>query len=169
MEGLGIDPIQLGAQIINFTIIVFVLKKFLYTPILTMIDKRRAEIKEGLQLKDKMAQKSEELDAEQKKLRMQLRAEEHRIMKQVVDQAKSQGKELIDQAKREIENEREKMLVDLSREREKMLDQVKKQSLDYAVLISEKLLGKKIDMKEHNDLINEAIENLEQKHEPINK
>ena len=163
MEGLGIDPIQLGAQIINFAILVFVLKRFLYTPILGMLDKRRAEIQEGLMLKDQMLKQTEEVKEEGKKLRLELRAEERRIVKEAVDEAKKREKEILDLAKAEIREERDKMLSEVAREREKMFEQAKQRSLEYAVLISEKLLGEKLDKKSQERLLKEAIAELRKK------
>lgn len=48
MEQLGIDAKLLVAQMVNFLIIVFVLSKILYKPILTMLDKRRKEIEKRI-------------------------------------------------------------------------------------------------------------------------
>lgn len=47
MEQLGIEPQLLLAQLVNFLIILFVLSKLLYKPILGMIEKRKKEIAEG--------------------------------------------------------------------------------------------------------------------------
>lgn len=163
MEGLGIDPIQLGAQIINFAILVFVLKRFLYTPILTMLDKRRGEIEEGLKLKDQMSLRADEMKEEGKKLRAELRAEERRIVKEAVDEAKKREKEILEDAKKEIREEREKMLAEVARERERMFEQAKERSLQYAVLISEKLLGEKLDKKSQEKLLQEALTELKKK------
>ena len=41
MEKLGIEPQLLLAQLVNFGIIIFVLSKFLYKPILDMLEKRK--------------------------------------------------------------------------------------------------------------------------------
>ena len=163
MEGLGIDPIQLGAQIINFAILVFVLKRFLYTPILGLLDKRRAEIQEGLKLKDQMAQRTDEMKEEGKKLRVELRAEERRIVKEAVDEAKKREREIMELAKAEIREERDKMLAEVAREREKLFEQAKQRSLQYAVLISEKLLGSTLDKKSQERLLKEAISDLDKK------
>jgi len=54
MEKLGIEPSLLLAQIINFAIIVVVLSKLLYKPILSMLEKRKREIEESLRLTDKL-------------------------------------------------------------------------------------------------------------------
>jgi F-type H+-transporting ATPase subunit b len=48
LHEFGINPVLLVAQIINFAIVFWVLKKFLYKPILTMLKERQKEIKKGI-------------------------------------------------------------------------------------------------------------------------
>lgn len=161
--GLGIDPLQLGAQIINFAILVFVLKRFLFTPILSMLDKRRAEIQEGLKLKEEMGKQSEVMKEEGKKLRTELRAEERRIVKEAVEEAKKREHDMLEAAKKEIREERDKMLAEVAREREKLFEEARQRSLQYAVLISEKLLGETLDKKNQERLLKEALSDLDTK------
>mgnify|MGYP003303556017 CR=1 FL=1 len=58
---MGIDPITLVAQILNLFILVWILKRFLYRPILAIIEKRQNEIiqmNEQVLLSKKEAEKS---------------------------------------------------------------------------------------------------------------
>ena len=48
IKNFGVEPVLLVAQIINFLIILFILKKFLYKPVLDTLKKREDSIKEGL-------------------------------------------------------------------------------------------------------------------------
>ena len=45
----GVEPILLLAQIINFLVLLYLLKRFLYKPVLTILKKREVKIKEGLE------------------------------------------------------------------------------------------------------------------------
>ena len=54
MDKLGIEPVMLLTQVINFLVLVILLTKFLYKPILKLIDERRKKIEEGLQLAQEM-------------------------------------------------------------------------------------------------------------------
>jgi len=160
MEALGIDPIQLGAQIVNVGILVYLLKRFLYSPVLSSLDKRKNEIEDALSLKQAMENRELKMAEEQKKLRKELHEEERRVMKQAVTEAKKRENEILGEAKKEIIAERDKMLADMSREREKIIEEAKKQSLFYAVQISEKLLGSKLDEKEQKELLKKALTSL---------
>jgi F-type H+-transporting ATPase subunit b len=49
LQSLGINPIYLLSYIVNFIVLVVVLRLLLYKPILNMFDARRAKIEKGLQ------------------------------------------------------------------------------------------------------------------------
>ena len=48
LKNFGFDPIMLVAQIVNFLIIFYLLKRFLYKPVLAMLKKRSDAIQEGI-------------------------------------------------------------------------------------------------------------------------
>ena len=48
VDHFGLDPYLFGAQVINFLIIFYLLKRFLYKPVLEILRKREREIAEGL-------------------------------------------------------------------------------------------------------------------------
>jgi len=57
MNGLGIDWQLLIAEIINFVILLLILKRFLYKPFLRLLEQRRVKIEEGIK-KAEEAEKS---------------------------------------------------------------------------------------------------------------
>ena len=48
LNNFGFEPILFFAQIVNFLIIYLVLKKFLYKPLLKVLNDRKHKIEEGL-------------------------------------------------------------------------------------------------------------------------
>lgn len=86
IKNFGIDPILLGAQIVNFLIVLFILRKFLYKPILDTLEKRRDKIKEGLLVTEEARVKLEKITQEEKT---------------ILRNAESHGKKLISDAKKE--------------------------------------------------------------------
>ncbi|MBU2632677.1 F0F1 ATP synthase subunit B, partial [Patescibacteria group bacterium] len=46
VKQFGLDPVLLVAQIVNFLILLFILKKLLYKPVLELLKKREDTIKE---------------------------------------------------------------------------------------------------------------------------
>ena len=62
----GLEGKLFIAQIINFAILLFILKKFLYEPIAKMMEERKAKIKQGLDDAEKA--KKTLLEADSKKI-----------------------------------------------------------------------------------------------------
>jgi len=89
IENFGLNPILLGAQIVNFLIILFILKKFLYKPILTTLEKRKATIKEGLDKTEEVRIRLEETIEKEKRI---LRTAQEQARK-ILDEARIQVSE----------------------------------------------------------------------------
>src|SRR3990167_3579776 len=74
LEKLGLEPHILLAQIINFLILIFVLRRFLYKPLIKFLDKRKDIIEKGLndaqKAKEELSKiqtiKEEKMEAKQK-------------------------------------------------------------------------------------------------------
>ena len=61
---MGFDLITFLAQIVNLFVLVWLLKRFLYRPILAVIEKRQQEIRDKVQLADTL---KKQVEKEQKK------------------------------------------------------------------------------------------------------
>ena len=68
MEKLGINTTLFLTQMVNFLIMVFILQRFLYKPILKMIKERQEKISDGLALAENMAGEKEKLGKEREKM-----------------------------------------------------------------------------------------------------
>ncbi|KKP86344.1 MAG: ATP synthase subunit b, partial [candidate division CPR3 bacterium GW2011_GWE2_35_7] len=84
MEKLGIQPILIIAQIVNFVILLLLLKKFLFKPILKVLDERK-----------KKAEETEELNNEAGKKFLEATESE----KNTISEAKKQADKIITQSK----------------------------------------------------------------------
>ncbi len=72
IKNFGLNPILLAAQIVNFLIIFFILKKFLYKPVLNVLNKRQVTIKEGLKQAEEARVKLEKVVIEEKDILKQI-------------------------------------------------------------------------------------------------
>lgn len=109
----GLNPILLIAQIINFLVIFFVLKKFLYKPILEMLKKREETIKAGLKqaeeariLLENTEKKESEIlkkaQAEARTLLDETRAQRDEMLKEAEIMTKQQTEALLKEAQAQI-------------------------------------------------------------------
>lgn len=109
----GINPVMLIAQIINFLIVLYVLKRFLYKPIFDVIKKREQSIKEGLKqaeeariLLEKTAAKEKEiLKRAQKESRSMLeetKKQRDELFKATELSAQRRSEQILNEARRQI-------------------------------------------------------------------
>src|SRR3989344_4981936 len=112
LEKFGVEPILLIAQIVNFLIILFILKKFLYKPVLDLLNKRKITIKEGL------------AQAEEARLRLEKVIIEE---KQILKNAQTQAKKILEDARSEATDTSRQIQEDSKKQTEKMLNDAKSQ------------------------------------------
>ena len=98
---MSIDWFTVAAQIINFLILVWLLKKFLYKPVLTAMDNRQQKVKAELEQAVALA-----LTAEKEKKQYLALQEE----------ARERGKEELRRARRDAETLREKLFQEIKAE-----------------------------------------------------
>lgn len=163
IKNFGLDPIMLGAQILNFLIILFILRRFLYKPVLDLIKNREDTIKEGL----KKAEESQRLlEKTQKEEQIILRNAESKA-KKVIEDAKNQAlskiKESQELAKKQAEKLIEDARIQISQEakiaEQKIMASIAKLSLD----LLEKALSGLISQETQQDLMKKAIKQLQKK------
>jgi len=94
IKNFGIDPMLLGAQVVNFLIVLFILRKFLYKPILDTLKKRRDKISEGLKVTEEANARLEKITREEKTI---LRNAENQV-KKLVEDAKKEASEVLRKA-----------------------------------------------------------------------
>ncbi|MEK7528836.1 MAG: F0F1 ATP synthase subunit B [Patescibacteria group bacterium] len=158
---LGIDFKVLAAQVVNFGILLFVLTKLLYHPILKAMDERRQRIAESLV-------KAEEIDRNAAAAEQELTAKR--------SQAKGEAAKIIDEAKATGEKDREQIVLSAETEAERLknsareqmeierqglYDETKKRVGRLALLVVTRSLQQDLgeEFYEHN--INKALKEIE--------
>ncbi len=112
IKNFGVSPVLLVAQIVNFIIIFFVLKKFLYKPVLELLKKRQTTIKEVLKQAEDARVKLEKVVIEEKN---------------ILRQAQFQSKKIIESARQESMEIAKQMNIEAKKQTEKMLNDAKEQ------------------------------------------
>lgn len=103
---LGIDIKLLIAQIINFGLLLWLLKKFLYGPIIRRIEKDERELNEAKTQQEKLEKEREKF---QKQKTTELK-ETRKKAETIVTEAEAISKKIKDHAHKEAEEEKEKVI-----------------------------------------------------------
>jgi len=106
LEEFGFNPTLFVAQIINFVIIFFVLKKILYKPVMDIISKRDKEIRQGLKDKEEAEILLEKAQEKEKEIlqKAQKRAE------QIINEAKIEATDIKNQSEENTKKDAERIL-----------------------------------------------------------
>jgi F-type H+-transporting ATPase subunit b len=159
-QSLGINWKILLGQGINFLILLFLMKKFVYPRFFSILKERKEKIEEGIK----------RMEEAERKIRV-AKAEKEQILKE----AKENAKLIIQEAQELAKVKESEILAKAEREREKIIEEAKKigqeeikklkenflrESLQISFLLAEKVLAKKIDEKEDKKLIMELLNQI---------
>jgi F-type H+-transporting ATPase subunit b len=160
MEKLGIEPVLLLAQIINFTIIVLVLKKFLYKPILDLLAKRKQEIDEGLALTQKMRQEEEKMKAKEAKLMDTARKDALDILENAKKDAKNVSKQIVADAHEEANAIITKAKAETQILEDQLRQNLEREAIELASVMTKRLVGSVLGADQQHKLIEKHIKSL---------
>ena len=157
MEALGINLPGLITQILSFLILLFVLSKLLYKPVIKMLDERAERIKESLSAAEKA---KEDAASSAEKIEKELISARQEGQK-IIDQAKKLSEEFKDKEKskalEEIESLIEKSKSDLEKETRVAINELRKNFSILVLEAAEKVVDKEIDENTHTKLIEKVL------------
>ncbi|MBK9170824.1 MAG: F0F1 ATP synthase subunit delta [Bryobacterales bacterium] len=135
-----IDWFTVGAQVVNFLVLVWLLKRFLYKPILDAIDAREKRI--AAELADASTKQSEarkERDEFQHK-NQEIDQQRDALLSKAADEARTERQRLIDEARRTADALRAKQKEALRREQISLNDEIARRTQAEVFAIARKTL-----------------------------
>jgi F-type H+-transporting ATPase subunit b len=156
-EALGINLPMIIAQIVNFTILLVVLRLVLYKPVLNMLDERKQKIAEGLNA-------AEIARAEAASAQANIEAQ--------LDAARKEGQEIVanaqtiatriqadarEQTAKDREAALERARNEIQLERDRAIAELRTEFADITVKAAEKVINQSLDQKAHERVIDETL------------
>lgn len=157
IKEFGINPILLLAQIVNFTILLLLLKKFLYKPILKVLEDRKSTVAKSLKQAEEIEKRLEQTALEQEKLLKSAAAESNKIISDSKKEAHELAEKTLEQTKQTINDMLEKNEARLKTEKDQMLIEVKKELTDLVVATTLKVSKKTFSKEDNKKIIDETI------------
>lgn len=149
------------AQILNFLILVVILRVVAYKPVVRMIQARENKIAESIEKADADAAAAA---ATLKDYKRQL-ADAHTKAQEIVDKAEKRAREEHDASilatKKEIEQMKKAAQEEIQRDRERAVEQLKTEVITLSMAAAGKIISKNIDAKENEQLIGDFISQLD--------
>ena len=152
-----LDIKLLIAQIINFAIVFAVLYFFALKPLLKVMAERTGKIEKSLEDAKRIEEKLNQAESERKEVITAAKQEAGLILERVRVEAEEKREEMAAKAKEEIgqiiNKEKEKMRL----EKAETLKEIKSEVADLVVASVEKLLDKKLNSKDDQELIKKSL------------
>ena len=156
-NALGIDWKILIAQLVNFTLLLWILYKFGYKPILKFVDERTNKIKKGVKDAEYAAQTLENATIEHKKIVSNAHKEAQRILAKANAQSTAQAQEIIEAGKKEAARIIDAAQDTLAEQQQRLIRDAREEIADLVIRSVEKVLEEKLDDATDRKLIEKML------------
>lgn len=151
---------QIIFQAINFFVIVYVLHRFIYKPILNILDERSKKVEAGLKAAENNLKQEAEIEKRVQSEIKQARKEAKEILKDAKIEAEKKAQEIIQaatiKAKKALEKERQSLATQAETEKAKMKDEF----ADMVVTATRMVLKNSLGQSEQQRIVESQIKKI---------
>ena len=145
-------------EVVSFGILLWVLYKFAFPPILKIMEERERKIRESLEQAERHRLEAErKLQEYESKLNAAAREAEA-----VMAQAKERAQRLLEENEQRLAADAERIKSETAREieheRRRAVQEIRAQTTDLALLVAEKVVGRSLNEQDHRRLADEALQ-----------
>ncbi|MDW0114076.1 MULTISPECIES: F0F1 ATP synthase subunit B [Sporosarcina] len=154
-EGLNLGDIIVTVTF--FTILMLLLKKFAWGPLMGIMDQRAQLIANEIEAAEQSRLETHKLLEEQRALLKEARDNAQSIVDNARKQGETQREELISAARAEVNRMKEAATLEIATEKEKAVAAVREEFVSLSIMAASKVLGKEISEEDNRALIEETI------------
>ncbi len=152
---------SLLVQAVNFGLLLLILRRFLYRPVLAKLEERSHAIKKSLAEAQAAQAEAEHQRAEHKKQLQAAYAEAQSIREAALKEAGEEQRRLVEGARAEAGRLVEGARAEIEQDVRRAKQELRKEVGDLAVAVAERLIRKNLGGEDHRKIVTEAIEQLE--------
>lgn len=154
---LVVHPFWVLVSIVNFLVLLYVLRAFMWGPIMRTLDARATKIREGLQMAEDAKAERLRMQSEVERLLNEARRESAAIAERTTQAAEAAAAEIRVQARSEADRIREKGRTDATALHDQALAQLRGEVANMVVLAASRILGREISPEQHRALIERSL------------
>lgn len=159
-ELLGVNPFTALFTLANTVALFLVLKKFLFKPVMEMIDARQKEIDDMYADANEAKSAAQSLQAEYEQKLSQAVQTGERLVKEAMARGQSREEEILRQANREAAAILDKANADIAQEKKKAINDAKDEISVIALAIAGKVVGRELTDADQSHLVDSFIDEL---------
>jgi F-type H+-transporting ATPase subunit b len=157
MEILKVEAGLIIWEIVAFGGLLLVLWRFAWGPLLGILDQREDTIRESVEKAEQTRVKAEELMEDYKKQLAEAHADSQKIIEQGRKFGDSMKEDIVAKARQESEQLLARAAADIEHQKELAVAQLQKQVADLTVGAASQVLGRSLDKKGHEQLIEQYL------------
>lgn len=159
---LGIEWGLLVSQIVNFLILIVILRSTLYQPVLNMLEQRRQRIAQSMKDAERASAAAREAEHDKEKVLDEARREAQEIRAQATRDTEKIAQDIRSRAEQEATEIRQKAQADAKAQVESALADANRQIADLAILATQQILGRELaDRSEQERFVADFLEQQE--------
>ena len=148
-------------MVLMFVIVLIILKKYAWKPILNALRNREESIEESIRTADRVKKEMEKLQADNEKIMAEARKERGKMLKET----KKTGEMILNEAKNKAREESKKIIqsarVQIENEKDAAIADIRIQIAELSVDIAEKILQEKLkDDKAQQELMEKLLKDV---------
>ncbi len=149
------------ANLVNFALLLYLLKRFLFKPALAYLDRRRELIASRMESARQSEEHAEQLATQREQELSVAREQAHRTL----EDARTRAEETVNEAKGTARQEGERIIAEAQRqieqEQEQMKEDLRRSYAEIAVLGASRVLDREVNLSDHERLLNELLSEVD--------
>ncbi len=155
-----IPNLTLLIQDIAFFLLLFLIARYAYRPIVNVLEARTKRIEAGLKAAAEAKQDREAAAREYQQRMDEARREGQQLLDRIAKQGEEMRRELEARAKEQADGIIARARAEIEQEREAAVQDLRRQVADLAVLAAGRIIGASLDASKHRALIDKTIEEV---------
>ena len=157
ISALGINLPGLIAQLVNFGVLLLILRLLAWGPIMRIVDERREKIEAGLNAAVEASEAAERSQEAAKAALEEARTEGRELVARAQETAARLSEELETQARSEAEQIVSRARAEIDAERQQAINSLRSEFAELTVNAAERVIGQSLDRDAHQRLITESL------------
>jgi F-type H+-transporting ATPase subunit b len=155
---LTVHPYWVLVSIVQFLLLFYLLRRFLWGPIQATLQRRADRIREGLEAAEAAKREREQMRVEVERLLAEARQEAAALAERTTQAAEAAAAQIQEQAKADADRTRERGRADADKIHDQALSQLRSEVANMVVLAASRILGREIGPDQHRALIERSLD-----------
>lgn len=162
LESLGLNGKLFLAQLINFSIVLLVVWRWVYRPLLKAMDARSEKIDEGLKNADEAKRLIADAGEERAKVLREAKAEARHLLEAVQEEANAERAKRSKELQAELDKQLEEARHRLAQDKEGIMAAIRSEAATLVARATERVTGEVLKGEDHRALIEQSLRDADQ-------